>query len=118
MRWPSDGTDLWPEGRNALDFLLSMVVLGLLVNFLIALIVVLRRDRSGGWLLVLLLSGTTGAALAAVFGLLVVEDVSRIADVALIFTALAAVSAVVAVVAGRRRSDSVAVQGSGDAHGV
>ncbi|EEW50676.1 hypothetical protein HMPREF0290_0764 [Corynebacterium efficiens YS-314] len=109
---------LWPEGRNALDFLLSMVFLVLLVNFLVALIVVLRRDRSGGWLLVLLLSSTTGAALTAVFGLLVAEDASRIADVALIFTALAAVSAAVAVVAGRRRADSVAVRRSGDAHGV
>lgn len=100
-----------------MEFLLSMVFLVLLVNFLVALIVVLRRDRSGGWLLVLLLSSTTGAALSALFGLLVAEDASRVADLALIFTALAAVSAVVAVVAGRRRAGPAAL-GSGDADGV
>lgn len=85
-----------------MDLFLNGVFTFLLLNFVVAFFVILRRAERGSWLLVLLLSGTTGAAIAAVAAAM--EPVAaRQGDLPLTFTALAAVSALVAVVAYRTR---------------
>lgn len=90
-----------------MNVLLTLVFFVLLVNFIIALSVVLWRRGGASWLLVLLLSSTTGAGLSAVFGLLIPEaDARRAIDVALIFAALAPISAVAAVAAKRGHTSS------------
>lgn len=66
----------------------------LLGNYVLALAVFSRRGLSGNWLLVVLLTGTTGAALAAVLAVLS-EGGSRYLDVALVLTGTAAVAAAV-----------------------
>lgn len=90
-----------------MQYLLTAVFSVLVFNFLVATVVVLRRSRGGGWLLLLLLSGTTGAGLAVVLGMLVGYLSERSIDVALVFAALASLSAVVAVAALSGRGDSV-----------
>ena len=72
-----------------------------------ATVVVLSRAREGSWLLLLLLSGTTGAGLAVVLGMLVGYLGERSIDVAIVFAGLASLSAVVAVAVLPRRGDSV-----------
>lgn len=86
-----------------MHIILTGVAIVLIVNVVLAIIVIARRAQPGSWLLVLLLSGTTGAGAIAVLGLVVPGDSSRFVDAGLIFTALAAVSSVVAATAQRRR---------------
>lgn len=93
----------------ALFFTVCLVIL--LANFLVAMVVVLRRGQPGGWLLVLLLSSTTGAAMAALSGVIFAGDTSRFSDVSLIFTGLAAVSALAALVVARRRRPAAVAPG-------
>lgn len=89
-----------------LDVLASAVFLVLLVNVVTALVVVSVRGRPGTWLLVLLLTGTTGAALVSLLALTMrgeaTVDHSRFVDIALVLTALAAVSTAVGNAAQRR----------------
>lgn len=86
-----------------MHIVLTGVVIVLIVNVTLAIIVIARRAQPGSWLLVLLLSGTTGAGAIAVLSLVVPGDSSRFVDTGLIFTALAAISSVVAATAQRRR---------------
>lgn len=86
-----------------MHIIVAGVAIVLIVNVVLAIIVIARRAQPGSWLLVLLLSGTTGAGAIAAVSLLVPGDVSRFVDVGLIFTALAAISSVVAATAQRRR---------------
>lgn len=65
----------------------------LLLNLLVAAVVAVRRHRSS-WLLVVLLAGTVGAAVAAILAVLD-GDNTRYLDVALVLTGTAAVTAVV-----------------------
>jgi 4-amino-4-deoxy-L-arabinose transferase-like glycosyltransferase len=85
------------------QYFLLVAFSALVLNFLAAVVLVLRRARRGSWLLVLLLSSTTGAAMAVMAGLLFAELDERSVDVALAFTGLASVSALVAVVVFLRR---------------
>lgn len=87
-----------------MQYFLLAVFTALAVNFLAAVVFVLHRARRGSWLLLLLLSSTTGAALAVMGALLFVEPDESSIDVALVFTALASVSALVAVVVFARRA--------------
>ncbi|MCS5480990.1 hypothetical protein NYP18_15225 [Corynebacterium sp. YIM 101645] len=89
-----------------MQYFLLAVFAALAVNFLAAVVLVLRRARRGSWLLVLLLSSTTGAALAVMAALLFVEPDEHSVDVALVFTALASVSALVAVAVFARRAET------------
>ncbi|EXF24782.1 hypothetical protein BG28_03455 [Nesterenkonia sp. AN1] len=77
-----------------IDVVLLGVFAVLLANYVLALSVFARRGLAGNWLLVVLLTGTTGAALAAVLAALS-EDGSRYLDVALVLTGTAAVAAAV-----------------------
>lgn len=81
---------------------LSAVVILLLLNLVVALIVFARRDLARHWLLVILLAGTSGAGLAGIFGVLA-EDGERYADIAVVLTGTAAVTAAVRAGARRRR---------------
>lgn len=81
---------------------LSVVVILLLLNLVVALIVFARRGLARHWLLVILLAGTSGAALAGILGVLA-EDGERYVDVALVLTGTAAVTAAVRAGARRRR---------------
>ncbi|WP_022872650.1 hypothetical protein [Nesterenkonia alba] len=72
---------------------LGLVFAVLVLNLLTAAVVCARRGMSGNWLLVILLAGTTGAAAAAVLGVLAGEP--RFIDVALVLTGTAAVTAAV-----------------------
>ncbi|QGY83312.1 hypothetical protein F1717_05675 [Micrococcus luteus] len=76
------------------DAVANVGVVVLLVNLLVALVVVLRRDRQRGWLLVTLLGGTCGAGLVALAGLVWWRAEPRAMDVALVLIGLAAVSVV------------------------
>ncbi|WP_027020573.1 hypothetical protein [Corynebacterium sputi] len=84
----------------------------LALNLLVALVVIAARKRS--WILLLLLSGTAGAAMVAVLGQLTDPPMSRYADIVALFTGLAVFSAVIAVVAYRRRLDRPIQFASGD----
>lgn len=86
-----------------MQFLLSAVLILLLVNVTVAVVLISRRAVRGSWLLILLLIGTTGAGSVAVLSLLAPGESARFADAGLVFTALAAVSAVVGAAAQRRR---------------
>lgn len=81
---------------------LSAVVVLLLLNLVAALIFFSRRPLAHHWLLVILLAGTSGAALAGVFGVLASEG-ERYADIAVVLTGTAAVTAAVRAGARRRR---------------
>lgn len=84
--------------------LLLLVVFGvLLINLLVAVIASARGSRTESWLLVILLSGTTGAALVAVLTVLAGAEQTRMLDVGLILVGLAALTAAVRAAAGRRR---------------
>lgn len=87
-----------------MQYFLLAVFATLAMNFLIAVLLVLRRGRQGSWLLVLLLSSTTGAALAVLTALLLGEPDEHSVDLALIFTSLASVTALVAVAMFARRA--------------
>lgn len=87
-----------------MQYFLLVVFAVLVLNFLAAVVAVLRRAQRGRWLLVLLLSSTTSAGLAVVLGLLLAGLNARSVDVALVFTALASISALAAVAVFSSRS--------------
>lgn len=80
---------------------LTVVFAVLLLNLVVALAVCARRGLADSWLLVILLAGTTGAALTAVLAVLA-DDGSRYLDVALVLTGTAAVTAAVRAALPRR----------------
>lgn len=84
----------------------------LALNLLVAFVVITVRRRS--WVLLLLLSGTAGAGMVALLGQLIDPSYSRYADIAALFTGLAVFSAVIAVVAYRRRLSRPVQFASGD----
>lgn len=86
---------------DVVSAVLSVVLVVLLLNLVVALVVFSRRSLADNWLLVILLAGTSGAALAGILAVLA-EDGERFADVALVLTGTAAVTA--AVRAGAERS--------------
>lgn len=87
-----------------LDLILIAVFLVLLVNLVVAALVGTRQRGRDSWLLIVLLSGTTGAALTAVLALSASPPDLRMLDVGLILTALAALTAAVRTVGLRRSS--------------
>lgn len=87
---------------DVVSAVLSVVLIVLLLNLVVALVVFSRRSLANNWLLVILLAGTSGAALAGILAVLA-EDGRRFADVALVLTGTAAVTAAVRAGAERRR---------------
>ncbi len=87
---------------SVVSAVLSAVLIILLLNLVVALVVFARRSLANNWLLVTLLAGTSGAALTGILAVLA-EDGRRFADVALVLTGTAAVTAAVRAGAERRR---------------
>lgn len=93
---------------------LVAVLIILLLNFGTALFAFARRGFSENWLLVVLLTGTTGAGMVAlliVLESLLGENLSppfRLLDVALILTGTAALTAAVRAAAGARTREDAA----------
>lgn len=87
---------------SVVSAVLGAVLVVLLLNLIVALIVFARRSLANNWLLVILLAGTSGAALTGILAVLA-EDGRRFADVALVLTGTAAVTAAVRAGAERRR---------------
>lgn len=83
------------------EIILWLVVGILVLNVLAALVVSFRRGGGDNWLLVILLASTSAAAVAAILAAL--TAVTRMADVALVFTGTAAVTAAIRLAAERRR---------------
>lgn len=71
----------------------TVTILMLIGNLAAVVVAVARRRPSGTWILLILLSGTTGAGLIAVSLLLLPQVADRAIDTAWVFAALAAVSA-------------------------
>ncbi|MCT1616540.1 hypothetical protein [Kocuria marina] len=84
------------------EILLTAVFVVLLVNVVVAFVVTARRPVTDRWLLSLLLSGTTGAALVVLLTLLLGPAASsRFPDVAVVLIGLAALTAAVRLTAAR-----------------
>ena len=98
-----------------LDIVMISIVILLLANLVMALVVLGRRTNGNGWLLALLLTGTTGAALAAVMAALFAEELSRFADLSLVLMGLAALPVVMRVML-TRRAAAVARSVDDDVH--
>ena len=87
--------------------LLVALMMVLFFNLLVALFSVYRRPRPDRWLLVVLLSGTSGAALLALLAVLLDsngaanEQFSRFSDPAIVLIGLTALTAAVRVTARR-----------------
>ncbi|WP_147103530.1 hypothetical protein [Nesterenkonia populi] len=86
------------------EAVLTVVFAVLLLNLLAALLVCARRGMAGSWLLVILLAGTTGAALTGILAVLS-DDGRRFLDVALVLTGTAAVTAAVRAALPRRSAE-------------
>lgn len=85
-----------------LHIIMSIVGILLLVNLVVALTVLGREQRGNSWLLALLLTGTTGAAVAAVMAAVFHEETSRFVDLSLVLMSMAALPVVVRVVVAHR----------------
>ncbi|MDO5662399.1 MAG: hypothetical protein Q4G40_06870 [Brachybacterium sp.] len=92
-----------------MQIFLWIIAGALLANVVVALIVISRRPGHNRWLLGALLTGTTGAGVAAVLAALSGDDGTgaRMLDVALVLVALAAVSTTVRAAQRYERDDAV-----------
>lgn len=81
-----------------LDIIMISLMAVLLLNLVVVFVAMGRRPETNNWLLAILLTGTTGAALAAVLAGLTGDESSRFVDLSLILVGLAAVPVVVRVV--------------------
>lgn len=73
----------------------------LLLNLVVALTVFANRQVAGGWLLVVLLTSTSGAAITALLASLF-RGAERLLDLGVVFVGLAALTAGVRAAAGAR----------------
>lgn len=81
-----------------LDIIMVSIIALLLINLVVVFIVLGRGSQGSSWLLAILLTGTTGAALAAVMAGLSGAESSRFIDLSLILIGLAALPVVIRVV--------------------
>lgn len=81
-----------------LDIIMVSIIAMLLINLVVVFIVLGRGSQGSSWLLAILLTGTTGAALAAVMAGLSGAESSRFIDLSLILIGLAALPVVIRVV--------------------
>lgn len=84
------------------DVVLTAVAILLLLNLLAAIVASLRRG-TGRWLLVILLTGTTGTALIALLAVLTDGPAHRFVEAGLVLMGLAALTAVVRLLTPRAR---------------
>lgn len=84
------------------DVIVIAVVVLLLANLIAAFLATARRRVPDRWLLAVLLSGTTGAAVVALFTVLMDDGDARFLDVAVVLIGLTALTAGLRVTAARR----------------
>lgn len=88
-----------------LQFVAVAVVVLLIANVVTALVVSARRRILDRWLLTVLLTGTSGAAIIATLTLLAGAGARRFLDVAVVLIALTALTAAVRIAAAQRPAE-------------
>lgn len=85
--------------------MINIVLIGvcilLLLNLVIAMTVMGYRTRGNSWLLAVLLTGTTGAAVAAMIAVVFADQSVRFVDLSLVLMGLAALPVVMRVMLNR-----------------
>ncbi len=87
-----------------LEIVMAVICIVLLSNLVIAMIVMGRR-RGNSWLLALLLTGTTGAAVAALVAVTVSDQPARFVDLSLVLMGLASLPVVMRMMLNRKTAD-------------
>ena len=77
-----------------LEIVMTVICIVLLFNLVIAMVVMGHRSKDNSWLLALLLTGTTGAAVAAMIAISVAEQPARFVDLSLELMGLASLPVV------------------------
>lgn len=85
-----------------LEIVMTVICIVLLLNLVIAMIVMGRRSRGDSWLLALLLTGTTGAAVAAMIAVTVSDQPARFVDLSLVLMGLASLPVVMRMMLNRQ----------------
>lgn len=85
-----------------LDIVMTALLAVLIVNLLVIMVVMGRRAQTHSWLLAILLSGTTGAALAAILAGLIPTPENRFVDLSLVLMGLAVLPVLVQAILLRR----------------
>lgn len=96
-----------------LDMLITGICIVLLANLLTAMIVMGYRNHDDSWLLAILLTGTTGAAVTAMIAIVLTDQPGRFVDLSLALMGLAALPVVIRVML---PSTSAAESPGDDAH--
>lgn len=88
-----------------LEIVMLVICIVLLFNLVTAMIVLGRR-QGNSWLLALLLTGTTGAASAALVAISVSDQPARFVDLSLVLMGLASLPVVLRVMLDRDRPET------------
>jgi len=86
-----------------LDILILVLSIVLLLNVVTVMFVMGFRTRGNSWLLALLLTGTTGAAVTALLAVIVTDEPARFMDMSLVVMGLASLPIVLRVMLYRDR---------------
>ena len=97
-----------------LDIIMIVICIVLLLNLVATMSVMGYRTRGNSWLLAVLLTGTSGAAIAAMIAVVYAEEPSRFVDLSLVLMGLAALPVVMRVMLTRTTSSTD--QGGGHDH--
>ena len=97
-----------------LDVVMIVLCIVLLLNLVTAMGVMGYRTRGNSWLLALLLTGTSGAAIAAMIAVVSAEEPSRFMDLSLVLMGLAALPVVMRLMF--TRAISTPADGGDDGH--
>lgn len=85
-----------------LDIVMTVICIVLLLNLVVAMIVMGHRSKGNSWLLALLLTGTTGAAVAALVAISVTDQPARFVDLSLVLMGLASLPVILHTLLHRR----------------
>ena len=88
-----------------LEIVMTVICIVLLFNLVTAMVVLGRRSQDNSWLLALLLTGTTGAAVAALVAISVSNQPARFVDLSLILMGLASLPVVMRMMLSRNTAD-------------
>ncbi len=94
-----------------LDAIMIVICIVLLFNLVLAMAVMGYRTRGNSWLLAVLLTGTSGAAIAAMVAVVVADQPTRFVDLSLVLMGLAALPVVLRVLLTR---ETVPAEGGGE----
>lgn len=88
-----------------LEIVMTVICIVLLFNLVIAMVVMGHRSKDNSWLLALLLTGTTGAAVATMIALSVAEQPARFVDLSLVLMGLASLPVVLRMMLNRKTTE-------------